>query len=414
MEALKLIVPGSYYDNQIYANRLYLWNLDDSITTVDWNGLLESITIPEHLKFALRCAFLESNILYNKKLQAVFQDREVVKLLKKKFQELAKYSIDISQEQLQKFVIRRQDNPFVFPHADSSAYQGNIYVGDESGVKVARCEENEIYPISKNAKRLCDAPALNMAAANQSLALAGGSEGLFVCKLDQEAKQLRDLQPVIKEDCNQARWLFSSLFSSSFFNEGFMADFVSERAESNGRTEDTNKQIKLLKSSEIFKHKIRYGIGKPLFTWGVEDKICTATATSVEVVQYNPEKFEPTERFKTLGLVKHKRFTDAAIIGADSALFGYVIEYDDGLLVINSAPQNGWETNWLEGEPVSWKVFPKSEYYSNQLHVVYDDHLCIHSFNQDYFVNQEQKLVGIKYSEEVPDYKLLAAQASVA
>ncbi len=61
------------------------------------------------------------------------------------------------------------------------------------------------------------------------------------------------------------------------------------------------------------------------------------------------------------------------------------------------------ETLWLEGEPVNWCVFPKSTYYTNQLHVVYEDHLCIHSFNHDYFVNQDTKSVGIMYSQTTHD-----------
>jgi len=46
------------------------------------------------------------------------------------------------------------------------------------------------------------------------------------------------------------------------------------------------------------------------------------------------------------------------------------------------------------GESVHWRVFPRSENYSNQLHIIYEDHIQIVSFVHDYFVDQSQKLLG--------------------
>lgn len=43
---------------------------------------------------------------------------------------------------------------------------------------------------------------------------------------------------------------------------------------------------------------------------------------------------------------------------------------------------------------MNWRVFPKSQDYLNQLHIIYEDQLVIHSFTQDYFVDQKAKLAG--------------------
>jgi hypothetical protein len=64
------------------------------------------------------------------------------------------------------------------------------------------------------------------------------------------------------------------------------------------------------------------------------------------------------------------------------------------VLLIISSDARGY--TFLEGEPVNWRVFPKSKYYTNQLHAVYDDYFCIYSFNDDYFVDQKQKQAGIQ------------------
>ena len=80
------------------------------------------------------------------------------------------------------------------------------------------------------------------------------------------------------------------------------------------------------------------------------------------------------------------------IVSADSAPFGYVIEYDDRMLILDSQLNK----LWLDNEPVNWRVFPDSKDYTNHLHVIYDDHLSIHSFVQDYFVEQSYKNVGLQ------------------
>jgi hypothetical protein len=50
----------------------------------------------------------------------------------------------------------------------------------------------------------------------------------------------------------------------------------------------------------------------------------------------------------------------------------------------------------VEGEPVRWRVFPRSTNFTNQLHIIYDDRIEILSFVHDYLVKQEDKLAGIR------------------
>ena len=41
MQALRIIVPGSYWDSQIYQGRLYLFNMDGSLFALDWDETIE-------------------------------------------------------------------------------------------------------------------------------------------------------------------------------------------------------------------------------------------------------------------------------------------------------------------------------------------------------------------------------------
>ncbi len=402
METLKIIIPGEYYDSQIHSGYLYLWSIDGHIITLDWNKLIESITIPDRLNLAMWCAFRESEYLYGKRWKPIFNDREFFEVLIKKFEDLSKQALDISPSQFNKCIIKEQSNPFPFPHSDTNIHWNKLYVGSRSGIREAACNLSSQYPISKKSKVVSDIPVLGLSAANQILAIAAGDEGLFEYNFGSgEANQENKLTLRLKEHSNLARWLYTSLFSSSYFNEGFLADFIEKEPENGDAPKGQRTFLNTFSANQIFSQSARNGKSPTLFTWGVQDKICRATRNAIEIIQYNPFKglsFE--QRFKTLGSVDLEN-PGENIVTADSALFGYIIESDEGLLVINSL----LERMWLPGEPVNWRVFPKSRFYTNQLHVIYEDHLQIHSFNQDYFVDQKEKKVGISYPTEVQRYQ---------
>jgi hypothetical protein len=237
-----------------------------------------------------------------------------------------------------------------------------------------------------------DLPVLGIAASYSTLALAAGSEGAFEFPLSAEfsnfSKELYHLTE--KQHSNSVRWMYASVFSSSYFGDGYLADFTLE-----GEEEKIRVLRDIVPSDDLILYHQQNGGTK--FSWGLHDKICLAVNSSVEVVQYNPRKSD-RDRFISLGEVGINEL-QGDIINADSALFGFIIESEDGLLIINSLQ----ESKWIEGEPVNWRVFPRSKFYENQLHIIYDDHLCIHSFNHDYFVNQDMKRIGIRHKKDFPN-----------
>ncbi|MBN1451186.1 MAG: hypothetical protein JW963_09245 [Anaerolineales bacterium] len=397
MQTLRLIIPGSYYDSQIYSGHLYLWSHNGSIITINWDDLIENINIPDRLITALTCAFQVSEYLYGEHWKLIFQDKEIKTAIQGKFEELAKEPIEVSKEDLQRFTVREQDNPLTFPHADSTIYRNILYIGSQSGILAANVSRKNKIPISTKPEKLWDGPALNVTASYLTLAISSGSAGLFEYSLDTNYNWYKRQEPrlLLKHHSNFVRWLYASVFSSSYFDEGYLADFVLEQE----RIDEERIQQRVLRdvvpSSRIFEHQTKNGMQS--LTWGLHDKICFATSNSVEVVQYAPYKRDENKRFLKLGMIQTEDL-HGDIISGDSALFGFVIEGENGLLIINSL----MESMWLKGEPVNWRVFPRSKFYTNQLHVIYEDNLCIHSFNQDYFVNQETKMVGIRHPKEFP------------
>lgn len=109
-------------------------------------------------------------------------------------------------------------------------------------------------------------------------------------------------------------------------------------------------------------------------------------------MKFHPKGKEQQEKFISLGSIESKELLDD-LISADSSFFGIVLEKEDGILVITSL----LEYIHFPGEPVNWRVFPKSKNYTNQLHIIYEDRLCIYSFNHDFFVDQENKKIGISF-----------------
>jgi hypothetical protein len=86
------------------------------------------------------------------------------------------------------------------------------------------------------------------------------------------------------------------------------------------------------------------------------------------------------------------------VIDAETAIYGVMVETDTDLSVLASDGRS----YRVGEEPVNWRAFPRSLRYLNQLHVILEDRLEIWAFNDDFFVDQDKKKLGIRYSEREP------------
>jgi hypothetical protein len=426
MQTLKVIIPGKFYDSQIYDGRLYLWSIDGSLVLINWDQLVDQITVPEGLEVALKFALQYGDDLYSNLLM---HDAKVKNLMQSKFQRLATITVELKKEDLSDCIVNQQDSPLPFPHADSVIHYKTMYVCGQGGVSASKCSVGRGHNQSiKPAEKLFDMPALSISASHLTLAVAAGMEGLFDYSLISDSAVKRRNEPRIlsSEHCNLARWLYPSIFGSSYFNNGYFADFKKskrskaekeqlnqkavqlvfpETLESSALEKGKNQQstsqyerefTRLFSSTEIFaENKFNLnGEGNDKnnrsFTWGVQDKICLATNNSITLSQYLPHSRSSIQKFRDIGSVDIEELS-GEVVSADSSFFGVVLEKEDGLLVINSS----LESHFFDGEPVNWRVFPNSRNYSNQLHIIHEDALHIHSFNHDYFVDQSTKKLGI-------------------
>jgi hypothetical protein len=407
LNPLRIVLPGRYFDSRVYRGRLYLWDMDGSLRVFNWNRLLDSLAIEPRLRLALECGFKRSDWLYGASLgQSVFfLDDEIRTVLFGKFADLARSPIEVTRSQLQRAEVKIRGKALPFPHSGCLLYAGRLHVCSPEGV-VSTGRHHNGHPDFSRLDRRWDCPVVGLSAGYGSLALSAGNEGLW--ELSTTPEEPFDIPRLLTPfHSSSSHWTFFSIFSSSHEGAGYLVDFdlqkPSRSAPGAGRPADQDWRLAgmlaepeverhsersyraLLREEELFHHAS--------FSWGLQEKLCQVTAGEVRIIRYSPWGRQGEERFEPLGRVPFASFPDESPIAADSALFGFLLEFDEGLLVLKSTG----EELYLPGEPVNWRVFPRSRHYENQLHVVREDHLDIYSFNDDYLVDQKSKLAGIEY-----------------
>ena len=393
MPPLKLIVPGRYWDSQIYRGRLHLFGMDGDILTLDWRKLIEGLQVRDDLRLAVRCAFRRSDYLYGVAATGIFHDAEIREIMRRRFHGLSQAPLEVGGQEIDGAGLGWQENRFPFPHADSEIYYRRLYVSSRNGVFAARCGGSTKHPVSTRVEPISEMPVSAVRASCRSLALAAGEEGLWQYSLDDFGDGSRT-ERVSSRHCSECQWVFHSIYGSSPDGVGVLASYRKALSEwSDGedpeqpggsRAEWRRTLDRVIPDSEIFSD-FEEPAGE--YSWAAQDKICQASNGSIRVARYEPWNEEaPLRRIGTLPLARHGE----TVVSAKVALFGTVVELDSGLVVICS----DGKTLELHGEPVSWRVFPRSRHYENHLHVIHDDRLEVLSFNHDYLVDQDTKVSG--------------------
>lgn len=386
MSPLKLIVPGRYWDSQIYRGKLHLFGMDGDILTLDWDRLIDKLQVREDLKLAVQSAFQRSDFLYGVAATGIFHDSEIRESMRRRFRSLSEAPLEVGKQETDDTMLGWQENRFPFPHADSEIYNRRLYVSSRNGVFVASCGRSTKHPVSTRIEPLSEMPVSAVRASYRSLALAAGEEGLWQYSLDDFRDGPR-AERVTSQHCNECQWAFHSIYGSSSEGAGVLASYRKHKGPSqrSGREEWHRTLDRVIPDTEIFAvFEEPHGD----YSWATQDKICQAANGSIQVAKYEPWNEEaPLRRLGVLPLDGRGE----AVVSAKVALFGTVVELDSGLVVICS---NG-TTIEIRGEPVSWRVFPRSLHYENHLHVIHDDWLEVLSFNHDYLVDQQTKVSGI-------------------
>ncbi|APG93001.1 hypothetical protein [Sinorhizobium americanum] len=394
MRNLKLNIEGSWWDSLLYKGHLHLFGTDGSISVFAWETLVselaQSIAGAEK---ALRFAFSESNAVYRSTMN--------VEDVRRCFDELPATEFDISSKELAKYRVSQADSGFPFPHATSSFHYDRMIVATSRGIFGSHYNTNT--QDRSEVVRLSPVGANQAWPAYGNVAVAAGNAGLYQIDIrvqDREWPKEQEGDHLSARTCEACDWMFGNIIGMSFEEGSVLARFrtrsLNDRTSPDGadafQSDDREADINWQRSfssvdrlEEVVRSKFDPSDRKPL-TWGSQDKLYKVEGKNLVVYRllYNG-------KLQFIGkLDLPANLTN--LVSVKTSLFGLVFEFDDSLLVLTSDGQ----AHALDGEPVNWRVFPRSRRYENHLHVLGETSLAIYSFNQDVEQDQFKKLIGTR------------------
>lgn len=397
MQPVSVIISGSFWDSQIYSGELNLFGAEGSFHRINWSDLVDELASerPE-IQTALRVAFSDSDLFYTQKVRKILRDPDIESIIKRQLTNLSSLSVEADAQRWQKHW-RVCDSPFDFLPIDSDIYYHYVLAAGDEGLFSSFRSTGTSKSLNKGAQKHHDGKLLQVKASHHSTAVAAaaGDDGLLEFSFKSQSVQLLESQRTLaRRPCSACDWAFQSIFAWDA-TSAYLANFRKER------DPRSNKIARILDAvigeEEFFLAPVATDAS---YVWGSQEKIFrVSNSGGLDVVNYVP----PAERkdtesqatkprpslFKTLGSAKI-RIDPELIVATGTAPFGSIIELPDRLIVLRS----DGERNEFHGEPLHWRVFPRSDHYSNQLHIVYEDHIQIVSFVHDYFVEQNSKLTG--------------------
>ncbi|MEP4548446.1 MAG: hypothetical protein ABJ000_19880 [Saccharospirillum sp.] len=376
MQNITLTLNGEYWDTQLYSRKLYLFGAEGQLIIVNWDEVIGGIVakIPQH-NVTMHAAFLESDILYSRSAKLMLKDPAINTYVLNSFSMLASQDLEISLNRYNKTQYVEFDSGLPFPHSDSEIYYNNLYVSLRDGIYSKPSSTRK----KNQTVRLSDIPSSSIKASNQysSLAFAAGQEGLYELRVGNEKV---DAKIVSKNHCSECNWSYFNISGTSHVSDSF---FVAFKKESVNKSSQKKMRIfdRVISAEEIF--------GARGYSWGVHDKVYMDVGGKIEAAQYYQSK-DKSPKFKRLPPLELQDWK-GEVVSAGVAPFGTIIECENAIVVVCS----DGVVKTFPGEPVNWRVFNNTQYYRNQLHIIYDDKIEIHSFYHDYFVDQKVKNSGI-------------------
>ncbi|QVM99618.1 hypothetical protein JYG38_15300 [Pseudomonas rhodesiae] len=394
MRSVKLRIPGSYWDSQIYSGELIIFGDDGSVQRVDWAAFVDRIAAKHpDVQTAIRVAFSDSDLFYNPKVRKVLRDPQIEHPIVGQLNKLADLHLETETTELAG-QSQHHDSPFDFLPIDTEIYHNEIYAGGEGGL-FSFPRSASLSKVKSRLDKHHDASVFQVKASDRfsAIATATGKDGLFdfiLARTPNERKRIGNPRQVATRPCNACDWAFQSIIGWSS-QLAFLASFREFKdADSKKKLRVFNK---IIDSSEIFGATQKSAND---VVWGSREKIYRLSEGHIYVANYEVagNASRPDETFEQIG---HFSFTPSSeIIATGTAPFGTVLEMEDRIIVLRS----DGKLDVFSGTPIHWRVFPRSEHYSNQLHIIYEDAIEIISFTHDYFVNQGTKMFGFAKTTE--------------
>jgi hypothetical protein len=385
MQALKLRIHGTYWDSYLYDDRLFLVDRSGVVRRASWDQLVRQ-AVGDDFDPVLEHIGTRGQAWYGLAVQDFLQEPRFR-------DELASRVASLSQE---RFTITRRDISRLerfasglgyFPTTDIECYGSVLYVGAADGLLATGLGSRE-FKLGRES-RIYDGPALRVEAKYHRLAVAQGDAGLveFPTLSAEDLGRFGDLgtdpQQISYERCDNCSWLSYDLLATTFGDGGYLGTFESSQV-SDDSFDGGRRLIETVSSTDLF------GVGGGTLVGGGH-LLALLRGPIMLYETWNPfrRRDDPYSRWE----VSRGERQDSdlrqgpEVLDAAFTVFGLVAEYENGISVYGSDGRR----YWIPGEPVAWRVFPRSNRYLNQLHVIKDDWIDVYAFAHDYFLPADQR-----------------------
>jgi hypothetical protein len=367
---------------------LYLITTDGEIEEYNWDRLIGGIEVPDQFKNPFRHLISRSTAWYGLAVQDLMQSEPTRTSLRKSVDLLSQRVLIVPRKHL-KSLRKAVDTLAMFPSSDIEIFKNVFFTGSVDGLLATPLS---IGDFSRDAA-ISDAPSLRLSASYGQLAIANGSDGLSELLIENPYDYSYGIKPseptrISEKRCDVCSWAYFDVVASSTGAGGYVGAFSKPSQSSTGHPD--RRFLGTVGSGELFG-----ATGQSGLMFGSGNQLVLANDSGIHTEQWYP--YRRREDFgidverslvQTPTLAKRTRFGEP--IDAAVTVFGTVVELDDKLVIYGS----DGATRTLHGEPISWRVFPRSQRYQNQLHVVRDRWLDVYAFTHDYFLLEAERVLA--------------------
>lgn len=400
----KITINGEFWDIYLYQNKFYLFMFKTKeIKIIDWCNFVDQFCNNPKLELGYRCAFWNSDYLYDVTQKGIFDDKEFKDVLIRKFERIEDIVVDENDDKIQKWEIYRIKSSYPQYFADMDVYNNKIYLGCENG----------IYYASINKKRLKTKPGLEFIHIESTSSLnvssmkfmSGGDlllstqdTGLYEyntfladrTEFNDENYNKIFLKQISSEHSSYVGTNYSSVLSASYIKEPtfIQRDYAIREDDKKERIDKKKYNI-----AEIFNDNEKKG-----FYFSFNEKIYQILNSKLSCCHFLQKEDDKDKIFYNIENIKEiNDINNEDIVSASVETFGVVIECKNKLIVLLSDDSIYEYISDETSKIVSFRTYPRSNCYTNQLHIIYNNKIEIISFNQDYFEDQNSKKIGIKF-----------------
>ena len=349
----KILIEGDYIDSFVYSGVLFLVTSDLILRAFSWDGLF---------KHAI------SNINQLKKIGI----QDYARGLNDSIPDQIRKTYSISYKKIKDFELCSTELN-VWP-SDINIYKNRFYVASECGVDSIDFDWNDGL-ISKFGRpnKIFNEVSFKLATNSfYRLAIAAGNSGLISVVPDQKYVKKQNVNQLIDKPCSDCQWQNNTLIANTL-NAQYYASYLSipKKIDFNGTdSEYWAKVDQIKKAAPSLESQSDINGEKIVSSWFAGKNIFNITESmNVYLRMFGSNNIEFVDTKSEISTLQYFK--------AQTAPFGTVMEIGDELKYFSDTE----ESRILANEVVNWRLFQKSKYYLNHLHLIEDDSLSIVLFD---------------------------------